>query len=104
MRQRAIPADRLLYRDGDRVRCMYLIKEGQVRLFKDDGTETRAYRGSLVGRVKSSNERHGVSAITESTTVVYVISMADLAIFFRENPGTHVRFLAAERGQTTEIL
>jgi CRP-like cAMP-binding protein/phosphoribosyl 1,2-cyclic phosphodiesterase len=104
MRQRTIPADRLLFRDGDRVRCLYLIKEGQVRLFEDDGSETRAYRGSLVGRVRHDRERHTVSAITESTTVVYVISTADLQIFFRENPGTHVRFLAAERGQTSEIL
>ena len=57
-----------------------------------------------VGRVRHERERHTVNAITESTTVVYVISTADLQIFFRENPGTHVRFLAAERGQTTEIL
>lgn len=104
MRQRAIPAERLLYRAGDRVRCFYLIKEGQVRVYQDNGNEARAYRGSLVGRVRSDGERHAVSAITESTTVVYVISMADLQIFFRENPGTHVRFLAAERGQVTEIL
>lgn len=104
MRQRAIPADRLLFRDGDRVRCLYLIKEGQVRLYQEDGLETRAYRGSMVGRVRHERERHTVNAITESTTVVYVISTADLQIFFRENPGTHVRFLAAEQGQTTEIL
>lgn len=104
MRQRLIPAERLLFRAGDRVRCLYLIKEGQVRLHREDGNESRAYRGSLVGRVKTDGERHSVSATTESTTVVYVISMSDLQSFFRENPGTHVRFLAAERGQTTEIL
>jgi len=104
MRQRTIPAERLLYREGDRVRCLYLIKEGQVRLSREEGNESRAYRGALVGRVKTDGERHSVNAVTESTTVVYVISMADLKNFFRENPGTHVRFLAAERGQTTEIL
>lgn len=104
MRQRTIPAERLLFRKGDRVRCLYLIKEGQVRLTRDGGHESRGYRGALVGRVKSDGERHSVSAVTESTTVVYVISMSDLKIFFRENPGTHVRFLAAERGQITETL
>ena len=104
MRQRTIPSERLLFRAGDRVRCLYLIKEGQVRLTRDNGHESRGYRGALVGRVKSDGERHTVSAITESTTVVYVISMSDLKIFFRENPGTHVRFLAAERGQITETL
>jgi len=104
MRQRTIPANRLLYRTGDRVRCLYLIKEGQVRLSREDGYESRGYRGTLVGRVRSDGERHTVSAETESTTVVYVISMADLQGFFRENPGTHVRFLAAERGQITETL
>jgi len=104
MRQRTIPAERLLFRNGDRVRCLYLIKEGQVRLTRDEGHETRGYRGSLVGRVRSDGERHTVNATTESTTVVYVISMSDLSIFFRENPGTYVRFLAAERGQITETL
>jgi CRP-like cAMP-binding protein/phosphoribosyl 1,2-cyclic phosphodiesterase len=104
MRQRTIPADRLLFRKGDRIRCLYLIKEGQVRLTRAEGHETRGYRGTLVGRVRTEGERHTVSAETESTTVVYVISMADLNIFFRENPGTHVRFLAAERGQITETL
>ena len=104
MRQRTIPADRLLFRKGDRVRCLYLIKEGQVRLSKDDRHESRGYRGSLVGRVKTDGGRHTVSAVTESTTVVFVISMADLQVFFRENPGTHVRFLASERSQITELL
>lgn len=104
MRQRTIPAERLLFRKGDRVRCLYLIKEGQVRLCRDEGHESRGYRGTLVGRVRSEGERHSVSAITESTTVVFVISMDDLKIFFRENPGTHVRFLAAERGHISEIL
>ena len=104
MRQRSIPAGRLLFRRDDRVRCLYLIKEGQVKVFRDDNHESRGYRGSLVGRIKSEGARHTVSAITESDTVVYVISMTDLQTFFRENPGTHVRFLAAERGQITETL
>lgn len=104
MRERTIPRERLLFRRGDRVRCLYLIKEGQVRLVRDEGLETRGYRGSLVGRVRADGEKHTVSAITEATTVVYVISMSDLQTFFRDNPGTYVRFLAAERGQITETL
>lgn len=104
LRQRTIPANRLLFRADDRVRCLYLIKEGQARVYRNKEGGTRAHRGSLVGRLKGGGERHTVSAITECTTVVYVISMSDLQTFFRENPGTHVRFLAAERGQVTEIL
>lgn len=105
MRQRSIPPERLLFRKGDRVRCLYLIKEGQVRVTREEeGYESRGYRGALVGRVRSDNARHTVDAVTESSTVVYVISMTDLKSFFRENPGTHVRFLASERGQVTEIL
>ncbi len=104
LQQRTVPEGRLLFRRGDRIRCLYLIKEGQVKIQGETGIFTRAYRGNLVGRVRAEGDRHATTAITESQTVVYTISSQDLENFFLGNPGTYVRFLAAARGQTTEML
>lgn len=102
MRARRIPAGKLLFRAGDRIRCLYLIKDGQVVVQREGWNLERAYRGSLLGRVKADNDRHSVTATTESETNVYVINIMDLETFFRGNPGTYVRFLAAARGQLLE--
>lgn len=105
MRERTVPADRLLYRKGDRIRCLYLIKQGQVKLECESQPPLRAYRGALIGKVKADGgERHIVNVSTETHTVVYVIAMHDLEGFFKGNPGTYVRFLAAAQGQTSEML
>ena len=105
MRERTVPEGRLLYRKGDRIRCLYLIKEGQVSLSNDPAQPSiRAYRGALVGRLKSGGDRHTVSAITDSASVLYAISIDELEIFFRGNPGTHVRFLAAAQSQSSELI
>lgn len=105
MTERTVPQGKLLYRKGDRIRCLYLIKEGQVALRSDDDQPAyRAYRGSLVGRLKSEREKHLVSAFTDTTVKAYTIAIHDLEGFFRENPGTHVRFLAAAQSQRSELL
>ncbi len=104
LRQRDIPADKLLFRQGDRVRCLYLLKEGRVRLEHPQGPSGRAHRGCLVGRVDSRPERHSSSATTETATVAYVIPKTELEGFFRFNPGTYVRFLAAARSEPLEVL
>jgi len=105
MRQRTVPKGRLLFRKGDRIRCLYLLKDGQVSLTSDDSQPpVRAYRGSLVGRLKSDGEKHRVSAYTDSAVTAYAIAIEELEGFFRENPGTHVRFLAAAQGQSSEVL
>lgn len=104
LKERTVGADRLLFREGDRIRCVYLIKQGQVLLQREGIPPTRAFRGALVGKVSSEGERHGMTAVTECQSQVYVLSNQDLAQFFRLNPGTHVRFLAAGRGQLVEML
>ncbi len=101
MRRRDVPAGKLLFRSGDRIRCLYLIKDGSVTLERD-GQQEEATRGSLLGRVAAARDRHSVTASTATATVVYVINMADLESFFRQNPGTYVRFLAAARSQLWE--
>ncbi len=105
MRQRTVPQGKLLYRKGDRIRCLYLLKEGQVSLSADDSQPPqRAYRGSLVGRLKSEGEKHRVSAFTDTAVTAYTIAIDELEGFFRDNPGTHVRFLAAAQSQSSELL
>lgn len=102
MRQRQIPADKLLYRAGDRIRCLYLIKEGQVKVEREGWAVEYGERGSLLGRVKAANDRHSVTVTTVTDALVYVINIVDLEAFFRLNPGTYVRFLAAARSQLWE--
>ena len=104
MNPRTVPEERLLFREGDRIRCLYLIKKGRVHLTQSQGIEAFGGRGSLIGRLGKEGERHTVSAKTETATDVFVIPIEDLKVFFRENPGTHVRFLAAESGQIMEII
>ena len=105
MRERTVPQGKLLYRKGDRIRCLYLLKEGQVSLTSHPSQPAvRAYRGALVGRLRSDGEKHKVSAQTDSAVVVFAISVDDLEGFFRDNPGTHVRFLAAAQSQSSELL
>lgn len=101
MRRRDIPAGKLLFRSGDRIRCLYLIKDGVVTIERD-GQVDEASRGSLLGRVTAAKDRHTVTASTTTASVVYVINMGDLETFFRQNPGTYVRFLAAARSQLWE--
>ncbi len=101
MRRRDIPQGKLLFRSGDRIRCLYLIKDGLVTIERDGQVE-EASRGSLLGRVTAAKDRHSVTASTATPTVVYVINMGDLESFFRQNPGTYVRFLAAARSQMWE--
>lgn len=101
MRRRDIPAEKLLFRAGDRIRCLYLVKEGVVTIERGGQVE-EASRGTLLGRVTAANDRHTVTASTASDLVVYVINMEDLESFFRQNPGTYVRFLAAARSQLWE--
>jgi CRP-like cAMP-binding protein/glyoxylase-like metal-dependent hydrolase (beta-lactamase superfamily II) len=102
MRQRNIPAGKLLFRAGDRIRCLYLIKEGEVKVERDGWSVEHASRGSLLGRVKAANDRHSVTVTTATAAIVYVINIIDLEAFFRHNPGTYVRFLAAARSQMLE--
>lgn len=102
MRLRQIPAGKLLFRRGDRIRCLYLIKEGRVRIERESGEQEIASRGSLLGRVKAANDRHSVTVSTTTPVTVYVINIVDLEAFFRWNPGTYVRFLAAARSQLWE--
>lgn len=102
MRQRHIPAGKLLFRAGDRIRCLYLIKDGQVKIEREGWSVEVAIRGSLLGRVKAANDRHSVTVTTQTDSVVYVINIMDLEAFFRLNPGTYVRFLAAARSQLWE--
>ncbi len=102
MRQRQIPAGKLLFRAGDRIRCLYLIKDGKVRIEREGWSCEVATRGSLLGRVKAANDRHSVTVTTLTDVVVYVINIVDLESFFRLNPGTYVRFLAAARSQLWE--
>lgn len=103
MRLRNVPAGKLLFRSGDRIRCLYLIKDGQVKVERDGWAVEIAGRGSLLGRVKAANDRHSVTASTMTDAVVYVINIVDLEAFFRLNPGTYVRFLAAARSQLWEL-
>lgn len=102
MRPRNIPAGKLLFRAGDRIRCLYLIKEGQVKVEREGWALEVATRGSLLGRVKAANDRHSVTVTTQTDSVMYVINIIDLEAFFRQNPGTYVRFLAAARSQLWE--
>jgi CRP-like cAMP-binding protein/glyoxylase-like metal-dependent hydrolase (beta-lactamase superfamily II) len=102
MRQRNIPTGKLLFRAGDRIRCLYLIKDGQVKVEREGWSVETAGRGSLLGRVKAANDRHSVTVTTTTDSVVYVINIVDLEAFFRHNPGTYVRFLAAARSQLWE--
>ena len=102
MRQRSIPAGKLLFRAGDRIRCLYLIKDGSVKVEREGWSVEQATRGSLLGRVKAANDRHAVTVTTLTPAVVYVINIIDLEAFFRHNPGTYVRFLAAARSQLLE--
>lgn len=104
MVERKVPPDRLLFRTGDRIRCIYLIKDGQVSVEREGWGEEKAYRGALVGRVEAAGDRHAVTARTESDTTAFVITMQDLENFFRVNPGTYVRFLAAARGRMLEKM
>jgi len=105
MRQRSVPQGKLLYRKGDRIRCLYLIKQGQVSLSQDEEQlSIRAGRGALVGRLKIEGDKHRVSAHTDTAVTAYAISIDDLEHFFRDNPGTHVRFLAAAQSQSSELL
>lgn len=102
MRLRDIPAYKPLFRRGDRIRCLYLIKEGVVTIDRAGWEPEHASRGSLLGRVKAAEERHSVTATTSTRCLAYVINILDLETFFRQNPGTYVRFLAAARGQLWE--
>lgn len=102
MRQRQIPAGKLLYRAGDRIRCLYLLKDGEVKVEREGWAVESAGRGSLLGRVKAANDRHSVTVTTVTDALVYVINIVDLEAFFRLNPGTYVRFLAAARSQLWE--
>jgi CRP-like cAMP-binding protein/glyoxylase-like metal-dependent hydrolase (beta-lactamase superfamily II) len=102
MRQRNIPAGKLLFRAGDRIRCLYLVKDGQMKVEREGWDVEVAGRGSLLGRVKAANDRHSVTVTTLCDSVVYVINIVDLEAFFRLNPGTYVRFLAAARSQLWE--
>ena len=102
MRQRNIPSGKLLFRAGDRIRCLYLIKDGQVKVEREGWNVEMVSRGSLLGRVKAANDRHSVTVTTTEDSVVYVINIVDLEAFFRQNPGTYVRFLAAARSQLWE--
>lgn len=102
MRARQIPAGKLLFRAGDRIRCLYLIKDGQVQVEREGWAQELATRGSLLGRVKAANDRHSVTVTTLTDCVMYVINIVDLEAFFRQNPGTYVRFLAAARSQLWE--
>lgn len=103
MRLRHIPADRLLYRAGDRVRCLYLLRDGQVCLEAEGREPLQAYRGALVGRLRSHGERHEVTVTTRASTSAYVIQVQDLEDFFLDNPGTYVRFLATVRSRQSEV-
>ncbi len=103
MRLRHIPANRMLYRQGDRVRCLYLMREGEVRLESEGREPVVARRGALVGRLRGPGERHTATATTLSDSTAFVIQVNELEEFFMDNPGTYVRFLATLRSRVSEV-
>lgn len=103
MKLRQIPVGRPLFRQGDRVRCLYLVRDGQVRLEASGSEPVTAGRGALVGRLRAHGERHAVGVVTETVTSAYVIAIADMEEFFLANPGTFVRFLAVARSRPSEV-
>ncbi len=103
MKLRQIPPERPLFRQGDRVRCLYLLRDGRVRLEAEGSDPVTAGHGALVGRLRAHGERHAVSVVTETTTSAYVIAIADMEEFFLANPGTYVRFLAVVRSRPSEV-
>lgn len=101
MTYREVPGERLLYREGDRLRYLYLVGEGEVEM---QPSSRRAGPASLLGRLPVTAPRHTATALTLSPVKLYVIAVKDLETFFRANPGTGVRFLTATRDDSVEVL
>ncbi|GMU55371.1 MAG: hypothetical protein AMXMBFR33_45170 [Candidatus Xenobia bacterium] len=89
-----------LFKPNDPVTRYFLVDQGCVRVTTPDGESLMVGRGGLVGEPDRflHVERHRFGARAEERCQLYHIARADLARFFRENPGTQVRLLDMIQG------
>lgn len=100
------PAETVLYRLGGLPTKMFLLADGEVRLWDGEGNRVTVGRGALVGRIPEEDGSclHPTEAVCKSEVRAYAATHADLKKFFRVNPGTFVRALQAMRDRSPAYL
>ncbi|MDT7546659.1 MAG: family transcriptional regulator, cyclic receptor protein [Actinomycetota bacterium] len=102
-----LPADRILCREGDEAREVFLLADGQVAVSRGDGLVGVVQAGGIVGEMGVLDVgRRSATAMALTDVTVHVLSTWEFSRLLEEYPtvAANVRALVAARAEENEAL